>query len=128
MSKPAANPARFSYLPEAEDALGVGRMFRSARELPQEEEELPSLRWRLRTSQQLRAMRPRLFLKVALVLAVVFCLGGVVGAVVPVFWDKKEPAVVSPTPSVTPTARRQKARPATALPATPPLPEIGTDN
>jgi hypothetical protein len=127
MSKPAANPTRLSCLPETEDSLGVGRMFRNARELPQEDEELPSLRWRLRTSQQWRATRPRLFLKVALVLGVVFCLGGVVGAVVPAFWPRREPAVVSPTPAPAPTARRQKPRPATALPATTALPEIGAE-
>jgi predicted negative regulator of RcsB-dependent stress response len=128
MSKPVANPMRLSRLPETEDTLGIGRMFRAARELPEEEEELPRLWWRLRTTQRLRAVRPRLFLKVALVLGVVFCLGGVVGAVVPAFWARKEPVVVRPTPAVAPTARRQKPRPATTLPAAPaPLPEIGAD-
>src|SRR5438128_1903237 len=51
MSKPVANPTRLSSLPETEDTLGVGRLFRDARELP--DEELPRLRWRLRTSQRL---------------------------------------------------------------------------
>ena len=41
MSKPAPNPTRLSRLPETEDSLGVGRMFRNARELPAEE--LPTL-------------------------------------------------------------------------------------
>jgi hypothetical protein len=127
MSKPVANPTRLSCLPETEDSLGVGRMFRNARELPVEEEELPRLRWRLRTSQQLRAMRPRLFLKVALVLGVVFCLGGVVGAVVPAFWPRKEPVLVIPSSVVAPTSRRTKPRPVNASPATPALPEIGDD-
>jgi hypothetical protein len=72
-------------------------------------------------------MRPRLFLKVALVLGVVFCLGGVVGAVVPAFWTKKEPAVVSPTPVVAPIQHRQRPRPDAALTAAPALPQIGAD-
>ena len=125
MSKPVANPTRLSCLPETEDSLGVGRMFRNARELP--DEGLPRLRWRLRTSQRLRAMRPRLFLRVALVFGVVFCLGGVVGAVVQQFRAKSEPVVISPTPAVALTSSRQKARPVTALPAVPALPEIGAD-
>ena len=125
MSKRVANPTRLSRLPETEDPLGIGRMFRATRELP--DEELPRLWWRLRTTQRMRAVRPRLFLKVALVLGVVFCLGGVVGAVVPPFWARKEPVVVGPTPAVAPTGRRQKPRPATVFPATPALPEIGAD-
>ena len=125
MSKPPANPTRLSSLPETEDSLGVGRMFRNARELP--DEELPRLWWRLRTTQRLRAVRPRLFLKVALVLGVVFCLGGVVGAVVPAFWARKEPVVVSPKPAMAPTSRHTKPRPVNTSPDEPALPEIGAD-
>lgn len=122
MSKPVANPTRLFCLPETEDSLGVGRMFRNARELP--DEELLTLRWRLRTSQRLRAIRTRVFLRVALVVGIAFCVGGVVGAVVSPFWARKGPVVVvSPTPAAAPTARRGKARPVTALPATPALPE-----
>ena len=118
MSKPAANPTRLSCLPETEDFLGVGRMFRNACELP--EEDLSTLRWRLRASQRLLAKRPRLLLRVALVIGVVFCMGGVVGAVVSPFLARKKPVVVvSPTPAATPTARHRKLRPATASPATP---------
>jgi hypothetical protein len=123
MRKPVANPTRLSRLSESEDSLGIGCMFRAARELP--DEELPRLWWRLRTTQRLRAVRPRLFLKVALVLGVVFCLGGVVGAVVPPFWAKKEPALVGPTTAVAPSQRRRKPRPTSALPAAPAPPEIG---
>lgn len=121
MSEPAANPTRLFRLPEGEDSLGVGRMFRNARELP--DEELPTLRWQLRTSQRLRDMRPRLFLRVALTVGLAFCMGGLVGAGVWPFWPRKEPAVVKPTPAPAPTARRGKARPVSALPATPALPE-----
>ena len=122
MSKPSANPTRLSCLPETEDSLGIGRMFRNARELP--DEDLPTLRWRLRASQRLRAKRPRLFLRVALVIGMVFCVGGVVGAVVSPFLAKKKPAVAdSPTPAASPTDRHRKPRPTTASPATPALSE-----
>jgi hypothetical protein len=124
MSKPVDNPRR---LFETEDSAGLGRLFRSARELP--DEELPTLRWRLRTSQHLRATRQRLFLRVALVVGLAFCMGGVVGAVVSPFWAKKEPkepkepAVVRPTPGEASPSRHGKARPVTSLPATPALSE-----
>lgn len=120
MSKPIANPRRLSCLPESEDSLGVGRMFRNGRELP--DEELPRLRWRLRTSLRLRVTRPRLFLKVALTVGLAFCMGGVVGAGVWPFgpWKKPEPVVVvSPTPAPAPTPRRAKARPVTSAPDAP---------
>ena len=122
MSKPAPNPTRLSRLPESEDSLGVGRMFRHARELP--DEELPRLRWRLRTSHRLRAMRPRLFLRVALVVGIVFCMGGVVGAALSPFWTRREPVVVvSPTLVVAPTPKHRRPRPATSSPATSALSE-----
>jgi hypothetical protein len=131
MSKPIANPTRLSRLPESEDSLGVGRMFRNGRELP--DEELPALRWRLRTSHQLRAMRPRLFLKVALTVGLAFCMGGVVGAGVWPFWPRKKPesvVVANPTPAAAPIARHGKARPGLSAPATPalskPVPEETT--
>jgi len=122
MSKPVANPTRLSCLPESEDSLGVGRMFRNGRELP--DEDLPTLRWRLRKSQRLRAMRPRLFLRVGLVVGSAFCMGGVVGAVAVPFWGRKEPVVVvSPAPAVAPTSGHRKLRPETSSPATPALSE-----
>jgi hypothetical protein len=118
MRKPAANPTRLSRLPESEDALGVGRLFRNGRELP--DEDLPRLRWRLRTSQHLRVQRPRLFLKVALTIGLAFCMGGVVGAGVWPFWPKKEPKepVVPVSPAVAPPAKHGKARSSSSSPAT----------
>ena len=121
MSKPVPNPTRLSCLPESEDPLGVGRMFRNGRELP--DEELSTLRWRLRASQRLRATRPRLFLRVALMVGLAFCMGGVVGAVAVPYWARKEPVVVaSRAPTAAPTSRYGKPRPATPLPATLPEP------
>ena len=121
MSVPVSNPVRLSCLPETEDSLGVGRMFRNARELP--DEDLPTLRWRLRTSRRLRDLRPRLFLRVALVVGSAFFLGGIVGAVVVPFWTRKGPVAVDggPTPAAAPTPRHRKPRPATSSPATPVL-------
>ena len=128
MSKPETNPARLSHLPETEDSLGVGRLFRNARELP--DEELPRLRWRLRTSLRLRAMRPRLFLRVALVIGIVFCVGGVVGAVVvSPFWARKEPLVgASPSPAWASSPRHRKPQLVTPSPATPALSEPVPDD
>ncbi|MGD0836065.1 MAG: hypothetical protein ABSB49_05410 [Polyangia bacterium] len=126
MRKPAAEPTRLSALPESEDYLGIGHMFRAARELP--DEELSALRWRLRTSQRRRDVRPHLLAKVTLVLGGVFCLGGVVGAVVSPFRAAKEEAVApGPTPLAAPAARRRRAVPTTSAPVAPgpsePLPE-----
>ena len=103
MTNPPDNPPRLSSLPDSEDSLGVGRMFREASELP--DEEVPRLRWRLRTSQRLRVMRPRLVARVALVVGMAFCTGGVVGAVVsPLLARRKSAVVVAPTPAIAPTA------------------------
>jgi len=138
MSKPIPNPTRLSRLPASEDSLGVGRLFRNGRVLP--DEDLPRLRWRLRTSQQLRAIRPRLFLKVAIPVGVAFLMGGMVGAGVWPFWPKKESkesVVVSSDPDTTPNTKKRRARTvatATTLPAqtesipeaTPPAPEPAT--
>jgi hypothetical protein len=67
----------------------------------------------------LRDARPRFFVKVALVLVIVFCLGGVVGAVVSPFRAVKEPvAAVDMAPAAAPMARLRKL-PMTSLPATP---------
>jgi len=122
MTNPPDNPPRLSSLPDSEDALGIGRMFRGASELP--DEEVPRLRWRLRTSQRLRVMRPRLVARVALVVGIAFCTGGVVGAVVsPLLARRKSAVVVAPTPAIAPTLRHPKARTASASPTAPGLPD-----
>jgi len=126
MNEPLANPTRLSRLSEAHDRLGVGRMFRSARELP--DEDLPRLRWRLRTSQRLRAMRPRLFLRVALVVGLVFCMGGVVGAMVsPFLARRKATPVTDPAPSPAPAAKHRTARPAPPAAAVPSEPILRSE-
>ena len=117
MSKPTANPPRLSCLAETEDPHHVGRMFRSARELPHEE--LPTLRWRLRASQRQRAMRPRAFLRLALTIGLVFCMGGGVGAVVIPYLTRKEPVAVNSPSTPAPTSRHRKPLPATTSLAMP---------
>jgi hypothetical protein len=117
MTRPIAAPKRLSRLPEAEDKLGLGRMFRAAGELP--DEELPTLRWRVRTSQRLRVLRPRLVLRTAVVVGVVFCVGGVVGAVVAPMWAPKPSPGTSPSGAAPPRAHKPRPLPAPVAPATP---------
>ena len=121
MTEPRANPPRLSSLPDTDQSLGVGRMFREARELP--DEELPRLWWRLRTSRRLRAMRPRLVARAALVVGIAFCTGGVVGAVVsPLLAGRKSSVVAGPTPTAA-TPRSRTPRAASASPSPPALPD-----
>jgi hypothetical protein len=110
MSQPVANPTRLSRLSDGE-AHGAGRMFRDARELP--DEDLPKLMWRIRASQRRRAMRPRLILRAVLVVGGVFCLGGFVGA----YWGRRQSVMVAPP---APAASATKARPPLPSPEVPP--------
>lgn len=114
MSKEVANPTRLSRLPESEDTLGVGRMFRAAHELP--DEDLATLRWRVRRSQRLRALRPRLFLKIALVTGLVFSMGAVMGAVFSPLRARKE---ASPAPGAATSPKPRKPRPVASPTVTP---------
>jgi hypothetical protein len=120
MSEPLANPTRLSHAPEGEPASGVARLFRGARALP--DEDLPKLMWRIRASQRRRAMRPRLVLRLVLVVGGVFCMGGLVGA----YWERRQ-SVVSPPAQpqlsvATPKNPRAPARePEQALPEPTPL-------
>jgi hypothetical protein len=118
MSGPAENPRRLSALAASDDRLGLGAMFRSARDLP--DEDLPTLHWRLRTSQRLRATRPALVLRVVLVVGVVFCTGGVVGAAIWKFWvGPAVHEVPSPAPAAAPPSRPRRARLDSAASVTP---------
>jgi hypothetical protein len=125
MSTPVPNPRRLSSVPESEDSLGVGRLFRSAARLA--DEDLPALRWRLRTSQRLRSTRPRLVLRGALAVGVVFLLGGVVGAVVGPFLARKAPGRMTEPAGVASPSRAggsltEARRPRPAQPAASPEP------
>jgi hypothetical protein len=128
MNQPIANPTRLSHLPETEDPQDVAGLFRNALDLP--DEALPRLRWRIRTSLRRRATRPSHLLRLALVVGLVFCLGGVVGAVVvAAHWRQKQPAASPPPPAKpTPTARKHRLSPALPIPATPPAePGVGPE-
>jgi hypothetical protein len=115
MSGPIANPPRLSRLPDGESLHPAARLFRDARELP--EEDLPKLMWRIRASQRRRALRPRLILRLVLVVGGVFCMGGFVGA----YWERRQSAHVTPPaptrPTVVPAAT--KTRPPVHLPEAP---------
>lgn len=127
MSGPIANPPRLSRSSDGESP--ATRLFRDARELP--EEDLPKLMWRIRASQRRRAQRPGLILRVVLVVGGVFCMGGFVGA----YWERRQSApVTAPSPTrsaVVPAAksprppRHQPEAPAALpepTPAPPPMP------
>jgi hypothetical protein len=105
MTKPQANPPRLSSV----DLQGMGQLFRAAAELP--DEDLPKLRWRLRTSLRRRATRPARLLRLTLVVGAVFCLGGVVGAVVAPHWLKQEPSMAPPASAPPPVTRRSLSIP-----------------
>ena len=120
MSKATPDSRRLSQLSQHEDPHQLGRLFRSAKAAP--EEDLPRLRWRLRTSLRQRATRPRRFLRVALITSMVFLTGGVVGAVVVPYWEHKSVGLApkpEPTAKTTPKAARKKSMsaPAEANPA-----------
>ncbi len=116
MSSPRANPTRLSFLPEGEAPHEVRRMFREARELP--DEDLPKLMWRIRASQRRRATLPRRVLRLVLVVGGVFCMGGFVGA----YWGRRQSTIVAPPPA--PAASPKSPRWPSPLPtsATPPAP------
>jgi Tetratricopeptide repeat len=101
MTKATPDSRRLSQLPVHEDPHHLGELFRSAKAAP--EEDLPRLRWRLRTTLRQQAMRPRRLLRLALITSVVFLTGGVVGAVVVPYWEHRISAL--PVPSAETPAR-----------------------
>src|ERR1017187_3523801 len=110
MTHTTPDSRRLSQLSEHEDSHHLAALFRSAKGAP--EEDLPRLRWRLRASLRQRAARPRRFLRVALIVGLVFLTGGVVGAVVAPYWEHKsaEPAPKAEVPAkATPRPARKKA-------------------
>jgi TolA-binding protein len=111
MTKATPDSRRLSQLPAHEDPHHLGELFRSAKAAP--EEDLPRLRWRLRTTLRQRATRPRRLLRLALISSVVFLTGGVVGAVVVPYWEHRLSAPVSPSaePSAKAAPKPVKKRP-----------------
>ena len=115
MTKATPDFRRLSQLAPHEDPHQLAPLFRSAKVTP--EEDLPRLRWRLRTSLRQRAMLPRRFLRVALLTSVVFLTGGMVGAVVWPHWGHKSaktaPKAEQPS-KATPQPVRRKSIPVPA--------------
>jgi hypothetical protein len=93
MTKATPDSRRLSQLSEHEDPHHLAELFRSAKAAP--EEDLPRLRWRVRTSVRQRATRPRRLLRLALITSVVFLSGGVVSAVVVPYWEHR---ISAPSP------------------------------
>ncbi len=120
MTKATPDSRRLSQMSPHEDPHHLADLFRSAKAAP--EEDLPRLRWRLRASLRHRATRPRRFLRIALITGVVFLTGGMVGAVVAPYWERKS---TGPVPKAEPPARaapqpirrRSVSAPAEAKPA-----------
>jgi hypothetical protein len=118
MSKAGPDPRRLSELLPHEDPDGLAPFFRSAKAEP--EQDLPRLRWRLRTSLGYRAVRHRRLLRTALTVGVVFLTGGAVGAVLRPYWGPKlsVPAATpaSPVKVSPPLARRRAPAASTEFP------------
>jgi hypothetical protein len=115
MTKSTPDFRRLSQLAPHEDPHQLAPLFRSAKVTP--EEDLPRLRWRLRSSLRQRAMLPRRFLRVALLTSVVFLTGGMVGAVVWPHWGHKSARTApkaEPPSKATPQPVRRKSIPAPA--------------
>jgi hypothetical protein len=122
MNTTTPDSRRLSQLSEHEDPHHLAALFRSAKAAP--EEDLPRLRWRLRASLRQRAIRPRRLLRIALITGVVFLTGGVLGAVVGPYWQRKSTGLArkaEPPAKATPRPVRKKSisAPAEASPAEP---------
>jgi TolA-binding protein len=73
------NPTRLAELPPEDDLAGVALLIQSARQSP--DEPLPLVKWRIRNSLRRRSEWNRRGLRLALVGALVFFAGSVVGAI-----------------------------------------------
>ena len=125
MTMTTPDSRRLSQLSEHEDPHHLAPLFQSAKAAP--EEDLPRLRWRLRTSLRQQATRPRRFLRVALITGIVFLTGGVVGAVVGPYWEHRPTGLArkaEPSAHATPRPARKPSISASAEanPAEPVLP------
>ena len=98
MIKARPNPRRLSDLSPEEDPHRLAPLFKHARSAP--DEELPRLRWRLRTSLGHQLTRPRRLLRIALIVGGVFLSGGIVGAALRPFWESTKPIDVVTKPEL----------------------------
>jgi hypothetical protein len=89
------NPTRLAELPPEDDPVGVALLIQSARQAP--DEPLPLVKWRIRNSLRRRSEWNRRGLRLALVGALVFFAGSVVGAIaVPLLRSRPRPAPPEP--------------------------------
>jgi CRP-like cAMP-binding protein len=113
------NPARLAELAPENDPVGVALLIQSARQAP--DEPLPLVKWRIRNSLRRRTEWTRRGLRLALVGALVFFAGSVVGAIaVPLLRSRPHPAPLEPGEThLPPQAVRHSHRrvPAPAIPA-----------
>jgi len=105
MSRKMPELERFSELSPDADSRGVGALFRSAKAAP--EDDLPRVRWRLRSSLRQRDNDQRL-LHIVLITSGVFLTGGVVGAMVRPYWEPKHEG---PVPSTEKAAKLKSPSP-----------------
>jgi len=124
MTSAKPNPPRLARLAPKDDPGDVAGLFQSAQAAPIED--LPRLRWRIRTTLHHKATRPRRLLRIALVTGMIFLMGGVVGAVVRPFWERRAPApqaIAEETapPPVKATRRSTAQRAPEIMPEAPPV-------
>ena len=115
------NPTRLADLAPENDLAGVALLIQSARQAP--DEPLPLVKWRIRNSLRRRREWNRRGLRLALVGALVFLAGSVVGAIaVPLLASRlrsatPEPAETHPSSQAVRHSRRRVLTP--AIPAPP---------
>ncbi len=115
------NPTRLAELPPENDPAGVALLIQSARQAP--DEPLPLVKWRIRNSLRRRSEWNRRGLRLALVGALVFFAGSVVGAIaVPLLGSRlrsapPEPAETHPSSQAVRHSHRRVLTP--AIPAPP---------
>ena len=115
------NPTRLADLAPENDLAGVALLIQSARQAP--DESLPLVKWRIRNSLRRRSEWNRRGLRLALVGALVFLAGSVVGAIaVPLLASRlrsatPEPAETHPSSQAVRHSRRRVLTP--AIPAPP---------
>jgi TolA-binding protein len=115
------NPARLAGLAPENDPAGVALLIQSAKQAP--DEPLPLVKWRIRNSLRRRREWNRRGLRLALVGALVFLAGSVVGAIaVPLLRSLPHPAPLEPAETHLPLQAVHHSRRRVTAPAIPSAP------